>query len=110
MNLIISQLQEVLHAVDDKNHSKALRICENLKDDLEEILGPHWNIQSEDDQYEDPEMWDYGPIFDDLKRPLELLHSIDMWYIEDEGYDHHDKESMTEVSDIIEKIILNVRG
>jgi len=87
------------------DHYSALSECENINDAIKDILQPHWDIQSSDEQYSDPEMWDYEPIYHNLQRPLDLLYFIDQWHMSDEGYDNNDLEWLKEARDIIEKII-----
>jgi hypothetical protein len=98
----LEYIRDKLHISD---HYSALSECENINDAIKDILQPHWDIQSSDEQYSDPEMWDYEPIYHDLQRPLDLLYFIDQWFMSEEGYEESDVESINKAREIIEKII-----
>jgi hypothetical protein len=109
MNLIKKQLLEAIDYLNRHKHSNAIRIIENLKEDIKEILEPHWSIQAEDEQYSDPEMWDYGPIYDGLQEAYDVLELVDVWFGEDEPYEDYDIEAMEKASKSIQSIIVNMR-
>lgn len=96
-------------AIENQEHEQALRISENMMDDSKEILQPHWEIQSSDEQYSDPEMWDYEPVYDFSKKVFSILCDIDRWYMEDEGYDDIDLEHFKDIKELIDTFITENR-
>ena len=105
---IKSKLRKAINYLEHHNHNSAVNIIETLKDDVEEILQPHWDIQSSDEQYSDPDLWDYEPIYDGLVAAYDSLSHIDMFYIEEEGYDNSDKKDMNNARKTLQDVLNNI--
>jgi len=102
---VIRDLEAIKEFLIDRNHIHALSRCEELNDGLIEILDPHWNIQSSDDQYTDPEMWDFQPIYNDIQPILEILRFVDSFNGIYAEYERLDIEAMNDACVMVENII-----
>ena len=85
--------------------SDAHEELENLKDNIVSILQYHWDIQSSDEQYSDPEMWDLEPVYDTIVPCIEKLAWICNWFDDEYGIDDTDEENIQTVITKISKTI-----
>lgn len=59
-------------------HAQAYFALKALQDHLKEVVAPHMSIRSDDDQYDDPELWWASPALDDV---AELVTKLDNVFI-----------------------------
>lgn len=105
----IKRLEEIVEFLNQVDIYDSLRSLEDFHDDVKEVLEPHWSIQSSDEQYSDPEMWDFGPLYDDLKEPLEVLRWIDNWHMEEEGFSIVDLDQINDAKELVSKALAEFR-
>lgn len=106
------RLQQVVSLLSKESNidyvSNALDELENIRDSIVPILQGHWDIQSSDDQYSDPEMWDLEPVYDVVAPCIEKLAWICNWFDDDYGIDDTDEENIQIVISKISNALSNL--
>lgn len=106
--LYLKEIYEISESICAERIDQALSQLSNLIDDVDEILAGHLNIQSADEQYEDPEMWDCNEVLHVLKSSYKKLAYLDLM-IED-GADEDEQSQVTWESFMILSNFLKEKG
>jgi hypothetical protein len=102
---IKKSFKDILIQTDSKNISDALDLSQVIKDSIEKILAPHWSIQIEDEQYDDPELWNLNPAYEVIEEVYLKLVNINCFHTDGEKFNDFDLEQFEDVKKILEKFL-----